>query len=629
MVFWSVLSEYRLFACTKPYRCAANTAAVMLACLGSHAALALGAEGLSAEGSSADGSASAEPVERAVSSAPTIKRPFKIRINGIDGELAENAMAWLDSIRPKGAEPSIDRATAERAKRRSVEAVQTALQAFGYYEAAIDVRLLEESAWVLSVAISAGKQTQYRSVEVALQGSGREQMELLTYLAANTPTPGDPVLHGKYESFKSTLQQRAYDLGYIEATFSEHRIDVQAKNAKADLKLILQTGERFYFAGVDVQQNAIRPELIERLVLIKDGDPFESARLIDMQLRLSQTGFFKQVGVEVHHERASNYRIPVTVSTERHKSSRYTLSGGYGTDTGVRAGLGADFRRINSRGHRASTRLQVSELQTNLAAQYVIPIGALNSEFLDFSAELQQENINALDTREYSLTSSLNQNRWGGRRRVSLYYGHEKWQFGALPSESASLLIPGLEFTYKNADDPLNTRRGYSVTMSVKGAVENVLSDSSFVQTELYARAVIPTSERSRLLLRADLGVISTDDFERLPPSLRFFAGGAQSVRGYGYKDLSPRNMNGDRTGGRYLSAFSVEWDYLIKGNLGAALFFDAGDATRQPIERLQKGVGIGFRYRAPVGSLRLDLAHPLDDPDDSFRLHISFGVDL
>ena len=128
---------------------------------------------------------------------------------------------------------------------------------------------------------------------------------------------------------------------------------------------------------------------------------------------------------------------------------------------------------------------------------------------------------------------------------------------------------------------------------------------------------------------RCEFGATTTDVFDALPPSLRFFAGGAQSVRGYGYKDLSPTDLDGNRTGGKYLAAVSAEVDYMVYNNIGVALFVDAGDATRQPLQSLKVGAGLGFRYRSPVGMLRIDLAHPFDDPDNDFRVHLSFGIDL
>jgi translocation and assembly module TamA len=140
---------------------------------------------------------------------------------------------------------------------------------------------------------------------------------------------------------------------------------------------------------------------------------------------------------------------------------------------------------------------------------------------------------------------------------------------------------------------------------------------------------VLPLTQRSRLLLRGKLGVIQAAAFSDLPPSQRFFAGGDQSVRGYGYQELGPENSAGDVIGGQYLTVASIEADYLLYGNFGVAAFFDAGNAGDSFLPSLKKGVGIGLRYRSPVGMIRLDFAHPLDDPDNDFRIHISIGSDL
>jgi translocation and assembly module TamA len=130
------------------------------------------------------------------------------------------------------------------------------------------------------------------------------------------------------------------------------------------------------------------------------------------------------------------------------------------------------------------------------------------------------------------------------------------------------------------------------------------------------------------MLAHAEAGAAVADQFFDLPPSQRFFTGGDRSVRGYDYQDIGPQNLVGETVGGRYLLAAGIEADYLIYGDFGAAVFFDAGDAFNDAPD-LQKGAGIGLRYRSPVGMIRLDFAHPFDDPDDSFRFHLSIGPDL
>ncbi|MDN5850137.1 MAG: BamA/TamA family outer membrane protein, partial [Nitrococcus sp.] len=190
------------------------------------------------------------------------------------------------------------------------------------------------------------------------------------------------------------------------------------------------------------------------------------------------------------------------------------------------------------------------------------------------------------------------------------------------------LVIPGITYSRQVADDPLFTRKGYSWSLDVRGASQPVLSSTNFLQARLNGRAVLPWAARGRLLLSADYGATATTDFSKLPPSQRFYAGGARSVRGYAFRSLSPTNADGNDIGGRFLLVGSIEADYLFVGNFGAAVFFDAGDATLDPSLSLKKDVGIGLRYRSPVGMVRLDFARPLDG-GKPFRIQFSIGPDI
>jgi translocation and assembly module TamA len=130
------------------------------------------------------------------------------------------------------------------------------------------------------------------------------------------------------------------------------------------------------------------------------------------------------------------------------------------------------------------------------------------------------------------------------------------------------------------------------------------------------------------VLGRLQLGKVWVEPFEDLPLSQRFFAGGDQSVRGFDYQALAPRNEDGDVIGGRYLAVASVELEQLLVGNWGAAVFTDHGNAVNDLDEDLRTSVGVGLRYRSPVGVFRLDVARATDG-DESARLHLSLGVDL
>lgn len=564
---------------------------------------------------------------------PAAVSPADMRLHvdilGVEGAVQENVKLHVSAYAAEKSGALLNERKVKRLVRTTKEEVRTALQAFGYYQSAIVSRLDRKEAWRLTLNVDPGPVTRYRDVQLQLVGEGSEAAALQKIVERSAPRPGEPVLHGPYQSMKSALQKRAYDLGYLDVKFTEQVLRVYPQESVADVVLTLDTGKRYYFGEITVEQDILDADYIAKFVRPESGDPFESEQLLALQQALTESNYFSHVSLELERDAARGQRIPVVVKTAARKRARYGASLGYGTDTGARAGLSTELRRLNRRGHRFSGEVEVSEVSASLASRYSIPVGDVRSESLDFTARAEREDINDVDAREYRLGATLNQNRWGGQRRISLALLHDNWSFGDGPTSEATLLIPGLDLTVKNADDPFFAQRGYSYTLQLRGAAEGVASDVDFVQAVLFGRAVHALTERSRLLFRAEYGATVTDAFDNLPPSLRFFAGGSQSVRGYGYKDLSPFDDDGNRIGGKYFAALGVELDYLIKGNMGIAAFVDAGDATRDPIDTLKMGAGLGFRYRSPVGMFRVDLAHPLDDPDTNVRLHLSFGADL
>ena len=120
-----------------------------------------------------------------------------------------------------------------------------------------------------------------------------------------------------------------------------------------------------------------------------------------------------------------------------------------------------------------------------------------------------------------------------------------------------------------------------------------------------------------------------TGEFERLPPSYRFFAGGDNSVRGFEYESLGPTDSAGNVIGGHQISEASVEYDHKLTQNWLAAVFFDIGSAYNDVKDPLASGTGAGFRYKLPIGMMRFDYAIAISEPNRPWRIHITIGPDL
>src|SRR5690606_32233549 len=138
-----------------------------------------------------------------------------------------------------------------------------------------------------------------------------------------------------------------------------------------------------------------------------------------------------------------------------------------------------------------------------------------------------------------------------------------------------------------------------------------------------------PVATFGRFISRVEVGATSVDDFSLLPASLRFFAGGDVSVRGFDYNTLGPTDDEGNVIGGRHLLAGSIEYEQRIPGNWSAAVFYDAGNALNAFGDDLRAGAGVGLRWRSPIGQIRLDAARPVDGPDGALRIHLYVGPDL
>lgn len=560
--------------------------------------------------------------------------PLTVGISGVSGELRSNIEAHLGilaaSDRRSGSPAVLSEKAIRRLHKAAGEEIEAALKPFGFYSPEISASLEEDGkGWRASYSIDPGAETRLREVVIAIEGEGQSQPALRARVDKTPLASGARLNHPAYENLKNSLRNDAYALGYLDSGFRRSSIRVYPDQQVADLALVLDTGPRFYFGEITVEQDILSSAFIDKFVSIRAGEPFEPRRLTNLQLALTDSPYFSQVEVTIQRDQAEDNRVPVQVATTASKSQRYETSVGYGTDTGPRGGAGVLWRRINQHGHQFRTDFRLSAIQSTLASQYKIPIGDVGAEYLDFTADAAQRSLNDVDATSYAVGSSLNQNRWGGRRRLSLALRHEVWAFGNNPNEDATLLTPGLEYSRIVADDLLFTRQGYSAKFSVSGAMEEVLSDTSFLQAKVSGRYIRPLGPKGRLLVRGEYGATMTDEFNRLPASQRFFNGGAQNVRGYGFEELSPRDDQRNLIGGRYLGTASVEVDYLVYGNVGLAVFVDAGNASNSADINWKSAAGIGLRYKSPVGMFRLDFAHPFDDPDSSFAFHISFGPDL
>lgn len=583
----------------------------------------------------------------------------EVRVEGLGDELARNVRAFLsiaelaeeretrqndrqrggESQRPPGGDAvdlddEEEDASEVRIRRLHAAAsneIRTALQPFGFYEPTIDASLERDGDdWIARYVVDPGPPTTLTEVDIRIVGDGADLPALRAARAAIPLTRGQVLRHAAYEAAKQSLFDAAYNAGFIDVAFRRSELRVHRGRREASIHLELDTGPRYYFGEIEVEQDILDEDFVARFVPIRYGEPFDTDRLLALQIALTDSGYFSDVVVDIERELTEDRHIPVVVRTTPRRTQEYTVGLGYGTDTGPRVSLGVELRRINSRGHRFTSDLRLSSIEQAIAAEYRIP-RAPNpvTDFVALRGSLGNQEIGDWDTRQQSLGVSWHDAWRVFQRRIYVSIQREEFWTSVTPSATEAVLFGGTQLTRKVADDPLIPRRGFSWSVDLRAGTDALGSGTSFGRLHASTNFVRSFGERVRLLLRGEYGAISASEFSRLPPSQRFYAGGDGSVRGYAYQSLSPRDEHGARVGGRYLLVGSAELEVRIVGDYGAALFFDAGNAGDSARPDLSRGVGIGARWRSPVGVVGLDLAHPLDDPDTDFRIHLSVGSDL
>ena len=226
----------------------------------------------------------------------------------------------------------------------------------------------------------------------------------------------------------------------------------------------------------------------------------------------------------------------------------------------------------------------------------------------------------------------------GWRRTAGIDYQFEDYEINETGSEQVNELVPNISWSKTVSDDPIYTTNGYRLKYVLLGAVEGVTSNATYLSGGISAKYIRGFADKYRFITRTDLGATFANSVDDLPASRRFYAGGDSSIRGWGFDALGPNDPVTDQTvGGRYLAVGSLELEREITGPWSAAVFTDFGNAFDPDYEQqFEQSVGVGLRWRSPIGQVRFDVAFALtkDEGDDKYgfpptRLHLVIGPDL
>ncbi|NCC40845.1 MAG: outer membrane protein assembly factor [Gammaproteobacteria bacterium] len=565
---------------------------------------------------------------------------LEVQVTGLAGPEQANVMALL-SIEQERGESELSPERIEALHRLAPEQIRNALAPFGLYRVEVSDELVRPAdpngTWIARYAVVPGPAVRIGVIDYAITGEGADDPAFPKTFPMQV---GDVLLHANYEAAKADLRFRASAAGYLGYVLERHRVLIDLVAYEAIVEFHLNTGPRHYIGEIEFKQDLLNDAFIRRFVDFEPGVVYNPDLLLGLQSRLLGSEYFSSVDI-VPQDAADGDGsvIPIQVIATRNLPNKYRVGLGIATDTGPR--FSADWRRryVNQWGHRFRTELQLAPALSEWSLDYRIPIQDPTRDYIVIKPQSSVYDLANKSGWQHTVQvahSTLTPGGW--RRNLGVELNYEDLDSAGARGGSFAGLVPNASWSRTVADDPINTNRGYRLRYGLLGSLGGVISDASFLSGTFQIKWIRRFAEDYRLITRSDLGVTLAGELDDVPVSRRFFAGGDNSLRGWGFDALGPIDpVTQEVIGGRYLAVGSLELERRLTGPWSAALFTDFGNAFDPDYEQsFSQSVGLGVRWASPIGPVRMDLAFDVTDDDTSgsgglppARLHFVIGPDL
>ncbi|MDZ4870321.1 MAG: BamA/TamA family outer membrane protein [Alphaproteobacteria bacterium] len=476
---------------------------------------------------------------------------------------------------------------------------------------------------------------------VTTPGASNEALSLLPENASGL-IEGEPARSAEVAAANARLVTRLREEGYALAAVVGRDAVADHQTSKLDVNFRVDPGPKAKFGTVSIKGNeTVETDFLAGLVTFQQGEEFDVETLNDYRTELERLSVFNSVAIEEAKSLDPQGGLPITVVLNERKLHVVGVSASYSTLEG--AALGGYWMHRNLWGQAEQLRIDatssrlfsngVKDYEYGLSAALTKPAFPTTRDDLVLTLAAKRERPDAFE-RDAVLFDTRIRRRFDkivrGEVGITIVQAHE---LDALGERDRSTIQLPVALAYDSRDNILDATKGLRASAGVQPIIN--LTQGNGIATRFDAAAStywrLEENGETVLATRVLVGSSIAADITDLPVDLRYFAGGGGSVRGYEFQALSPRNAINQIIGGRSVAEGSVELRSWLWDDIGVAAFVDAGSASSAnfpDFEDVGVGVGIGARYRTPVGPIRVDIAVPLDPPegDSEFGIYVALG---
>lgn len=584
-----------------------------------------------------------DPAAAAAAVDLTTEQRYSVVLEGLDGIADDRLRARFDELSALKTAKDRDANVAQidRRARQDEQLLADLLRSYGYYDALVTARVDSDPATRrITVTLAAEPGPVYRFVDVETPGLAAAGNKADALAGAFPIKPQDPVDAERVIAAEASLQTKLGREGFAFGTVADPDIVIDHATRTATLSLPVETGQAQRFGAIAIDGTRLfGTRHLGRIARFRPGQPYDAALVEDYRRALIQTGLVSTVQIK---PRPGAEPGVVDIVTKLEPAPPRTIAGelGYGTGEGARIEASWTHRNlikpegaVTVRGV-AGTREQLASLslrRNNYKGRDRVLTGLVSA------ARIRRD---AYDAKTFTLAGGLErqtniiwQKKWTWSLGAELIASDERDTvgFSGIPRRRTFFIAAfPTSLSYDGSDDLLDPKSGYRLSGRLSPEASFQAGNFQYARAQIDASAYQPVGDRVVVAGRIRLGSILGASRDRIAPSRRFYAGGGASVRGYGFQNIGPVDLNGDPVGGRSLAEFAVETRIRF-GNFGVVPFLDAGNLytkTYPDFSGLRYGAGIGARYHSSFGPIRVDVGTPLNRrPGDArVAVYVSLG---
>jgi translocation and assembly module TamA len=503
-----------------------------------------------------------------------------------------------------------------------------AMAAEGHFSATVESEITEGTPeWTVRLAVIPGPLTRVESVEIRFRGAvlARDAGDARrNAVRRGWPLqPGNPFRQVDWEAAKLLALAELSRVDYLSAAISVSQASVDPEKRTARLSLELDSGPPFRLGPMQVRGLVRHDEsIVMNLNLLAPGDPFDADRVAQFERRLVESGYFAGARVNIDPDPAHAGAAPVVVVVVESRRRRIDAGVSYSTDSEFGGRVEYFERNLFERQWRLRVDAQADSTLRKIGFNIDLPPRA-DQTWLFNETAIQRTTIQGQRSDSAYTGFGLN---WGEERLPSTAFGayvFDRQQVSGAPEATSKALYFGYRRVYRKTDDAFRPRSGVLGSAEIGTSVPGA-STRSFQRATLMVNGFIPAAREVDVNLRCQLGAVFAGASDGIPTMFLFRTGGDQTVRGYAFDAIGVQQGTAV-VGGRYLGVVSAEATWWFLGDYGAAVFVDAGDAVDDlGAFSLKAGIGVGMRWRSPIGPFRVDVAY--GEATRSTRLHLSVG---